>query len=79
MVSSIGRSFRLQAVRYLLKNDPAISVYILKSKAMNHFIDSELSAFKAVFVNGSYTLKECIRVFVPVFLIIAALYFLVRS
>jgi hypothetical protein len=46
---------------------------------MNHFLDSEISAFKAVFVNGSYNLKECIRVFVPVFLIIAVLYLMLKS
>jgi hypothetical protein len=46
---------------------------------MNHFLDSELSAFKAVFVNGSYNLKECIRVFIPVFLVIVVLYLMLRS
>jgi len=46
---------------------------------MNHFFDSELSAFKAVFVNGTYTLKECIQVFIPVFLIIALLFLVFKS
>lgn len=46
---------------------------------MNHFLDTELSAFKAVFVNGSYNLKECIRVFVPVFLVIGLLYLMLKS
>ncbi len=46
---------------------------------MSHFIESEVSAFKAVFVNGSYNLKECIRVFVPVFLVIVTLFLTFKS
>jgi len=46
---------------------------------MSHFFNSELSAFKAVFVHGTFNLKECIQVFIPVFLVVVALFLLLKS
>jgi hypothetical protein len=45
---------------------------------MNHFFDSELLAFRAVFVNGTFNLKECIQVFIPVFLTVIVLFWALK-